>query len=241
MANSKIQDLTAATTFQDGNDVFVLVKDPGGTPLDRKMIATNVFANLYKLVSTTLGDIIYGAASGAATRLGGNTSATKKYLSQTGDGANSAAPAWSQPAASELSDYTIFSEASLPAPAVWTGGTVPGLSGNVYERYRYIQVGKLINLTIYLKYSVAGATCTRVRIPFPSGVPLPTDWTNTVDTEVVLSGSGAFSNASTSIASTTGRCFITKDAGSATGYYIYADGNSTSANFAMMNFVYRSP
>jgi hypothetical protein len=43
---------------------------------------------------TTLGDLIYGAASGAPTLLAGNTTATKKYLTQTGDGANSAAPVW---------------------------------------------------------------------------------------------------------------------------------------------------
>ena len=43
---------------------------------------------------TTLGDIIYGAASGTATRLAGNATTTKKFLTQTGDGANSAAPGW---------------------------------------------------------------------------------------------------------------------------------------------------
>jgi hypothetical protein len=43
---------------------------------------------------TTLGDIIYGAASGAPTRLAGSTSASKRFLSQTGDGTASAAPSW---------------------------------------------------------------------------------------------------------------------------------------------------
>lgn len=45
---------------------------------------------------TTLGDTIYGGASGTGTRLAGNTTTTVKFLSQTGDGANSAAPAWAQ-------------------------------------------------------------------------------------------------------------------------------------------------
>ena len=35
---------------------------------------------------TTLGDLIYGAASGAATRLAGNTSAQKEYLQSLGAG-----------------------------------------------------------------------------------------------------------------------------------------------------------
>jgi hypothetical protein len=43
---------------------------------------------------TTLGDIIYGAASGAPARLAGNTAASKRFLSQTGDGTASAAPSW---------------------------------------------------------------------------------------------------------------------------------------------------
>lgn len=45
-------------------------------------------------ISTTLGDLIYGNATPAWTRLAGNTTATKKFLVQTGTGAVSAAPAW---------------------------------------------------------------------------------------------------------------------------------------------------
>lgn len=44
---------------------------------------------------TTLGDVIYGGASGTATRLAGNTTTAKQWLSQTGTGTASAAPAWS--------------------------------------------------------------------------------------------------------------------------------------------------
>ena len=44
---------------------------------------------------TTLGDVIYGAASGTATRLAGNTTTAKQFLSQTGTGTVSAAPVWS--------------------------------------------------------------------------------------------------------------------------------------------------
>jgi len=44
---------------------------------------------------TTLGDTIYENATPAAARLAGNITTTKKYLSQTGTGSVSAAPAWS--------------------------------------------------------------------------------------------------------------------------------------------------
>ena len=54
---------------------------------------------------STLGDTLYRDVS-STTRLAGNTTTTKKYLSQTGNGTISAAPIWSQPAASELSDYS---------------------------------------------------------------------------------------------------------------------------------------
>lgn len=43
---------------------------------------------------TTLGDMIYGGTSGAGTRLAGNTTSTKKFLSQTGTGSASVAPGW---------------------------------------------------------------------------------------------------------------------------------------------------
>ena len=43
---------------------------------------------------TTLGDLIYGSAASTNSRLGGNTTTTRKFLRQTGDGTNSAAPAW---------------------------------------------------------------------------------------------------------------------------------------------------
>lgn len=53
---------------------------------------------------TTLGDTIYENSSPAAARLAGNTTTTKKYLSQTGTGSVSAAPVWAQPAVADLSD-----------------------------------------------------------------------------------------------------------------------------------------
>lgn len=43
---------------------------------------------------TTVGDVIYGGASGAGTRLAGNTTTTKKFLSGTGDSVNATAPTW---------------------------------------------------------------------------------------------------------------------------------------------------
>lgn len=49
-------------------------------------------------VTTTLGDLVYASANGTpgtTTRLPGNTTTTKQFLNQTGNGTISAAPVWS--------------------------------------------------------------------------------------------------------------------------------------------------
>lgn len=67
---------------------------------------------------TTWGDLLFENSTPAAARLAGNVSTTKKYLSQTGTGAVSADPVWSQPAFSELSG--VATKAQLPATTVYT-------------------------------------------------------------------------------------------------------------------------
>lgn len=65
---------------------------------------------------SALGDIIYGGASGAATRLAGNTAAAKRFLVQTGDGTISAAPSWGTIAVGDvptLNQNTTGSAATL--------------------------------------------------------------------------------------------------------------------------------
>jgi hypothetical protein len=51
---------------------------------------------------TTLGDILYENATPAPARLAGNTTATKNFLTQTGNGTVSAAPAWGTIAAGDV-------------------------------------------------------------------------------------------------------------------------------------------
>lgn len=61
---------------------------------------------------TTLGDTVYEDATPTPVRLPGNTSATKKFLTQTGNGTISAAPAWGTIAAGDLPTLD-----QVPAPA----------------------------------------------------------------------------------------------------------------------------
>jgi hypothetical protein len=83
---------------------------------------------------TTLGDTLYENATPAAARLPGNTSATKNFLTQTGTGAVSAAPAWGTIAAGDvptLNQSTTGSSASCTGNAATAtnlagGATLPG-------------------------------------------------------------------------------------------------------------------
>lgn len=69
----------------------------GGTGQASQTAAFNALDPL-----TTLGDTLYHNGTDSV-RLAGNTAATKKFLSQTGTGAVSAAPSWLQPDHGELS------------------------------------------------------------------------------------------------------------------------------------------
>ncbi len=61
------------------------------------------------LTSYTLGDVPYASASNTLSKLSGNSTTTKKFLSQTGNGATSAAPSWGTLGASDLPTYPINS------------------------------------------------------------------------------------------------------------------------------------
>lgn len=76
---------------------------------------------------TTTGDIIYGVSS-TPTRLAGNITATKEYLSQTGNGSVSAAPAWAQVATADLSGtissaQVVTATFTAPTSQIFTSGT----------------------------------------------------------------------------------------------------------------------
>ena len=119
-----VSDPTAAHSFTLPNADSVAVQPAACTGTDKVSAISSLGAitcsadqsgggSTHNLLSAThpdtvasspvLGDLLYGNASPAWDKLGGNTTTTKKYLSQTGTGAASAAPIWSQPSFSELS------------------------------------------------------------------------------------------------------------------------------------------
>ena len=81
---------------------------------------------------TTLGDTLYENATPALARLPGNTSGTKNFLTQTGTGSASAAPAWGTIAAGDLPAATTSTQGAViidgtasdiqPSPGTGTAG-----------------------------------------------------------------------------------------------------------------------
>jgi hypothetical protein len=67
----------------------------------------------------TLGDMLYSSASNTLSKLAGNTTVTKKFLSQTGDGTLSAAPSWTTLSNSDVG----LGNVENTALSMWTGST----------------------------------------------------------------------------------------------------------------------
>jgi len=57
--------------------------------------------------SYSLGDILYGSGTNSLSKLSGNTSTTKKFLTQVGDGVSSSAPSWDSISASDIQTYDL--------------------------------------------------------------------------------------------------------------------------------------
>jgi hypothetical protein len=63
------------------------------------------------------GDMLYGSAPNTLSKLSGNTSTTTKFMAQTGDGTNSAAPVWSTVSKSDVGLGNVENQAL----STWTG------------------------------------------------------------------------------------------------------------------------
>jgi hypothetical protein len=96
--SSKQPAITLTTTGDNGASTFNVITGALNIP-EYTLAGLGGFAN----PMTSLGDLIYANSLGAAVRRSGNTSTTKMYLSQTGDGTNSAAPQWSAISVGEVS------------------------------------------------------------------------------------------------------------------------------------------
>jgi len=89
--------ITATLNGNASNVSGIVQLSNGGTGASTKSAAFNALSPL-----TTLGDTLYVAADGQNSRLAGNTSTSRKFLSSTGNGTTSDAPAWNLLTATDI-------------------------------------------------------------------------------------------------------------------------------------------
>lgn len=110
-----------------------------------------------------LGDLLYGSGASALSKLAGNTTTTQKVLTQTGTGSASAAPAWTDVAATQAQQEAGSATTSYVTPAVqqshpsaakawfalnWSGGTPTNLASYNVTSYTDTGTGTVtVNLT----------------------------------------------------------------------------------------------
>lgn len=92
---------TPATLGSLGSTTTVLHGNAGGAPTFGAVVLTTDVSGILPEANGgtnqstyTLGNILYASATNTLSKLAGNTTTAKQYLSQTGNGAISAAPAW---------------------------------------------------------------------------------------------------------------------------------------------------
>lgn len=144
MADTKISAFPSAATL-DGTEIVPLVQ----TGADVQTTVTNIVGqtlNVHPVTPTqggtnitsyALGDTLYGSAVNTLSKAPGNTSTTTKFLSQTGTGTASAAPAWLELTQSSITNqYGVFqhnatlTNTAVGAPiAMWFGTTDIGGHG----------------------------------------------------------------------------------------------------------------
>jgi hypothetical protein len=98
---------------------------PGGTTAYLRADGTWDVPSSYSNPMSGVGDTTYGGSSGALTRLAANTTATKKFYTETGTGTAGAAPAWSTIA---VGDVPTLNQSTTGNAA--TATTAAACSGN---------------------------------------------------------------------------------------------------------------
>ena len=104
----------------------------------------------------TLGDILYSDAANSLAKLAGNTTTTKRYLSQTGTGAASAAPVW---------DNTILSDTYTP-----TLTNTTNVAASTAYQAQYLRVGSTVYVSgrVDVDPTAAGQVVLGISLPIAS-------------------------------------------------------------------------
>lgn len=109
LGGTRTLSLASADFVNQGTTTTVLHGNAAGNPSFGSVSLTTDVSNVLPSANGgtsfgtyTLGDILYSSATNTLAKLPGNTTATKNFLTQTGTGAVSAAPAWGTIAAADL-------------------------------------------------------------------------------------------------------------------------------------------
>ena len=92
---------------------------------------TATWQNGVEAVLTTLGDTLFENATPAAARLAGNTTTQKLFMSQTGNGTVSAAPAWSAVSGQYVCPPTMYAPGTLVTLSTSSASMTAVSSANV--------------------------------------------------------------------------------------------------------------
>lgn len=94
----------------------------GGTGQNTPSLAFNALSPI-----TTRGDLIYGNTIGGSSRLAGNGTIVKQFLSGTGDGVNAGTPAWATLTSSDISGLGTMATQNANNVSI-TGGSMSGVN-----------------------------------------------------------------------------------------------------------------
>ena len=179
------------------------------------------------ITSAGIGSLLIGNGSTSFNTLAGNTTTTKKYLTQTGDGVDSDDPVWESLETAGIS-WITYSDT-----ATWSVGTAP--SGSTNHEYRYWQIGKMVFGFIRLVYGTAGVGNTTLEMRTNS-FPVISKPSNAANGEYLTASVGFFDTAESGTLSAA-RCWL--EASSQTsGFIVKIVQGSLNAKFAMCSFVY---
>jgi hypothetical protein len=115
--SSKQPAITLTTSGSSGSSTLV------GATLNVPTYTLVGLGGMSNPFSAAIGQLIYSNSAGAPLSLLGNTTTTKKFLSQTGDGTNSAAPFWSTIAIGDVSGAISLTALSATSPLLYNNST----------------------------------------------------------------------------------------------------------------------